>query len=248
MTVLKEIMQDDAAKAVPEELILDDLVSYKDAVSDLAAATTSFRQRDEASAYRFHAIARVPIGLALIALYAPYATLLAKLAATESGDAAGKLPWFGISILPTSYVSIYTAVGAIATGWSIDLVSQCPESQRQCCVGLFCAAFMSPPLGVIADYTKHRHDMLGIMTGFAGLAGLLSAASVPATWWLAGFAAMCIAIGYEISVALLNSYLADMPVNKIRSRVSRDAIIYGNIAQVILYELFFFMEFLRFSN
>lgn len=94
---------------------------------------------------------------------------------------------------------------------------------------------MSPPLGVIADYTKHRHNMLGIMTAFAGLAGLLSAAAVPKTWWLAGLVAMCIAIGYEISVALLNSYLADMPVNKIRSRVSRDAIIYGNIAQVILY-------------
>lgn len=126
--------KDDVAKAVPEDVILGDFVSDKDAAGDLAASTSKFRQRDEASAYRFHAIARVPIGLALIALYAPYATLLAKLAATESGNAAGKLPWLGIHILPTSYVSIYTAGGAIATGWSIDLVKFQSSETILCCI------------------------------------------------------------------------------------------------------------------
>lgn len=73
------------------------------------------------------------------------------------------------------------------------------------------------------------------MSFSAALAALLLAGSVPTTWWLAGIGSIFVAVFYELAVSILHSYLADMSDNEQRSRASRDSVVYGNIAQVLLY-------------
>lgn len=105
-------------KLEPESMFGEQQEDRKESVRVADNSPTS-QEKDEARAYWLHAVARVPLSLVLVALFAPYATLLANLAAGEDADVTGRLTWLGgVNILPTSYVSTYTAIGSVVTGQS----------------------------------------------------------------------------------------------------------------------------------
>ena len=57
---------------------------------------------------------------------------------------------------------------------------------------------MSPPLGVIADYTSYRRRLVGGLSLLSSVAAILTLLAFSSTWWLAGILAIFVSFGYEV--------------------------------------------------
>lgn len=68
------------------------------------------QDKEESLGFKLHGISRAPFFLALTSLFSPYLLHLARLAASPDD---GRVSWFGIRILPTSYVGLYSTAAAL---------------------------------------------------------------------------------------------------------------------------------------
>jgi MFS-type transporter involved in bile tolerance (Atg22 family) len=118
--------------------------------------------------------------------------------------------WFGIEILPTSYVSISTSIVAVI------------------------AAVLVPYIGAVSDSTPNRRKYLVWFTNTAAACAIACIIVTAETWYIGGLLSAFSGCFSEWSLTFVYAYLPEMgKTDKERNSISTWSVIYSRLAQVL---------------